>query len=62
MLGDLVQQGVTQNDYSVTGLMLAGGTIALITVARLVPRLQVPRRLRPVLEGEPIDRRRRTAR
>ena len=32
MIGDLVQQGITQNDFSVTGLMLAGGTIALMTV------------------------------
>jgi hypothetical protein len=28
MIGDLVQQGVTQNDFSVTGMLLAGGTIA----------------------------------
>ena len=33
MLGDLVQQGVTQNDFSVTGLMLAGGTVGILTVA-----------------------------
>ena len=32
MIGDLVQQGVTQNDFSVTGALLAGGTIALMTV------------------------------
>ena len=32
MIGDLVQQGVTQNDFSVTGLVLAGGTIAVLTV------------------------------
>lgn len=53
MLGDLVQQGVTQSDYSVTGLLLAAGTIALMTV--LVSYLGFRfRRLRPVLEGEPI--------
>jgi uncharacterized membrane protein YcaP (DUF421 family) len=28
MLGDLVQQGVTQSDFSITGLMLAAGTSA----------------------------------
>ena len=28
VLGDLIQQGVTQNDFSVTGAMLAGGTMA----------------------------------
>jgi uncharacterized membrane protein YcaP (DUF421 family) len=52
-IGDLVQQGVTQNDFSVTGLILAVGTITLLTV--LVSwagwRFQ---RLRPVLEGEPL--------
>jgi hypothetical protein len=31
-IGDLVQQGVTQNDFSVTGLALAVGTIAVLTV------------------------------
>ena len=39
VLGDLVQQGVTQSDYSVTGLVLAAGTIALMQVARLLPQL-----------------------
>jgi uncharacterized membrane protein YcaP (DUF421 family) len=53
MLGDLVQQGVTQSDYSVTGLILAASTIALMTV--LVSYLTFRfRRLRPILEGEPI--------
>ena len=42
MIGDLVQQGVTQNDFSVTGALLVGGTIALMTVARLVRELQLP--------------------
>jgi uncharacterized membrane protein YcaP (DUF421 family) len=52
-IGDLVQQGVTQNDFSVTGLMLAAGTIAVLTVvfSYLPWRFQV---LRPVLEGEPV--------
>lgn len=52
-IGDLVQQGVTQNDFSVTGLMLAVGTIGLLTVlfSYLPWRFQV---LRPVLEGEPV--------
>jgi len=53
VLGDLVQQGVTQSDYSVTGLVLAAGTIALMQV--LVSYLNFRfRRLRPLLEGEPI--------
>jgi uncharacterized membrane protein YcaP (DUF421 family) len=52
-IGDLVQQGVTQNDFSVTGLMLAVGTIAVLTVlfSYLPWRFQV---LRPVLEGVPV--------
>jgi uncharacterized membrane protein YcaP (DUF421 family) len=53
MLGDLVQQGVTQNDFSVTGLFLAGGTIGLLTVAVSYAGFRF-RRLRPVLEGEPV--------
>ena len=28
MIGDLVQQGITQNDFSVTGMMLVGSTVA----------------------------------
>ena len=32
VLGDLIQQGVTQNDFSVTGAMLAAGTIGLMTI------------------------------
>jgi uncharacterized membrane protein YcaP (DUF421 family) len=35
MIGDLVQQGVTQNDFSVTGMILVGGTIGLLTVEEL---------------------------
>jgi uncharacterized membrane protein YcaP (DUF421 family) len=52
-IGDLVQQGVTQNDFSVTGLTLAVGTIGLLTVlfSYLPWRFQA---LRPVLEGEPV--------
>jgi uncharacterized membrane protein YcaP (DUF421 family) len=53
MLGDLVQQGVTQSDYSVTGIFMAAGTIALMTV--LVSYLSWRfKRLRPILDGEPI--------
>jgi uncharacterized membrane protein YcaP (DUF421 family) len=53
MLGDLVQQGITQSDYSVTGLLLAGGTVGLLTI--LVSYLGFRfRRLRPILEGLPV--------
>ena len=52
-IGDLVQQGVTQNDFSLTGMLMAVGTFAVLTVlfSYLPWRFQV---LRPVLEGEPI--------
>jgi uncharacterized membrane protein YcaP (DUF421 family) len=53
MLGDLVQQGVTQNDFSVTGLVLAAGTVGLMTLAFSYLSFRV-RRLRPLLDGEPI--------
>jgi len=53
MLGDLVQQGITQSDFSVTGLLLAAGTISLLVV--LVSYLGFRfRALRPILDGEPI--------
>src|SRR3954453_21469130 len=52
-IGDLVQQGVTQNDFSVTGVFLAVGTIGVLTVffSYLPWRFQA---LRPVLEGVPV--------
>jgi uncharacterized membrane protein YcaP (DUF421 family) len=53
MIGDLVQQGVTQNDFSVTGLVLAAGTIAVLTVVVSYSSFKFPR-LRPVLDGEPV--------
>jgi uncharacterized membrane protein YcaP (DUF421 family) len=51
--GDLVQQGVTQSDNSVTGALLAISTIALLTVALSYASFK-SRRLRPILAGEPI--------
>jgi uncharacterized membrane protein YcaP (DUF421 family) len=53
VLGDLVQQGVTQSDYSVTGLTIAAGTIALLTVAVSYVSFRFPR-TRPLLEGQPL--------
>ena len=53
MIGDLVQQGVTQNDFSVTGALLVGGTITLLTVAVSYASFRFPR-LRPVLDGDPV--------
>ena len=53
VIGDLIQQGVTQSDMSMTGSMLAVGTFALMTVlaSYLVYRF---RRLRPVLDAKPL--------
>jgi uncharacterized membrane protein YcaP (DUF421 family) len=53
MIGDLVQQGITQNDFSVTGMLLVGGTIAVLTVATSYTSYKFPR-LRPVIDGEPV--------
>jgi uncharacterized membrane protein YcaP (DUF421 family) len=53
VIGDLIQQGVTQNDFSVTGLVLVAGTIGVLTVLVSYAGFKF-RRLRPVLEGEPL--------
>jgi uncharacterized membrane protein YcaP (DUF421 family) len=53
VIGDLVQQGVTQSDYSVTGALLAVSTIALLTVLVSWTSFRVAK-LRPILAGEPI--------
>jgi uncharacterized membrane protein YcaP (DUF421 family) len=53
ILGDLIQQGVTQNDQSITGAFLVVAVISLLTalVSFLNSRL---RWVRPVLEGRPV--------
>ncbi len=53
VVGDLVQQGVTQNDESLTGALLAISTIGLLTVALSYLAFKF-KTLRPVLTGEPI--------
>src|ERR671925_1678249 len=53
VIGDLVQQGVTQNDYSVTGAFIVVATISLLTVAMSYVNFRV-RPLRRVMEGAPI--------
>jgi uncharacterized membrane protein YcaP (DUF421 family) len=53
MIGDLVQQGVTQNDFSLTGMLLVGGTIGVLAVLVSWAGWRFPF-LRPALEGEPI--------
>jgi uncharacterized membrane protein YcaP (DUF421 family) len=52
-MGDLVQQGVTQQDYSLTGASLAVGTFALLTVALSWFQWRVPR-VRPWVSGRPV--------
>ena len=53
VIGDLVQQGVTQQDLSVTGALLAAATIGLLTVLLAWVNYRFPR-LRPALEGRPV--------
>ena len=53
VIGDLIQQGVTQNDLSVTGLILVVSTIALLQVGSSYLSFRF-RRLRPVLNGDPV--------
>jgi uncharacterized membrane protein YcaP (DUF421 family) len=53
MIGDLVQQGITQNDFSVTGMVLVGGTVALMTVLVAWTDFRFPF-LRPAVAGRPI--------
>jgi uncharacterized membrane protein YcaP (DUF421 family) len=52
VMGDLVQQGVTQSDYSLTGTTMVIGTLSVLVVftAWLSYRFKG---LRPVLEGDP---------
>src|SRR6266536_1189992 len=53
VIGDLVQQGVTQSDYSVPGAILGISTIALLTVAMSFVNFRFSS-LRGALEGEPV--------
>ena len=53
VLGDAIQQGLTQDDYSVTGAVIAVSTIAAVQVFTSYLSFR-SRRARRVLEGEPI--------
>ena len=53
VIGDLIQQGVTQNDLSVTGLVLTVGVFASLTLAASYVGFRFPR-IRPILEPEPL--------
>src|SRR4029078_7436939 len=53
ILGDAIQQGLTQDDYSVTGAVIVVSTIAALQVGTSYLSFR-SRRARRVLEGEPI--------
>jgi uncharacterized membrane protein YcaP (DUF421 family) len=53
VIGDMVQQGVTQSDYSLTGTALVIATLGALTVGTAWLSYRF-RRLRPILEGDPI--------
>jgi uncharacterized membrane protein YcaP (DUF421 family) len=53
VLGDLVQQGITQNDYSVTGASIVIVTMTLLSIFTAYVAYRLPRFGR-VLDGEPV--------
>jgi uncharacterized membrane protein YcaP (DUF421 family) len=53
VLGDAIQQGLTQSDNSVTGAIIAVSTIALLQVGTTYFSFRLPL-VRRVLEGEPL--------
>ena len=52
-IGDLVQQGTTQEDFSVTGAMLAVSTFGFLALAGSYVSFRFPR-TKPALEGQPV--------
>jgi uncharacterized membrane protein YcaP (DUF421 family) len=53
ILGDALQQGLTQDDYSLTGAILVVGTLAVLQVFTSWVSFRFPH-TRRVLEGEPL--------
>jgi uncharacterized membrane protein YcaP (DUF421 family) len=53
VIGDLVQQGITQSDYSVTGALVVISTITVLTVVLSYVNYRM-RSLRGMLEGQPV--------
>ena len=53
VIGDLIQSGVTQNDLSVTGVIMVLCTIGTLEVLTSYLGFHF-RRIRPYLQGEPI--------
>jgi uncharacterized membrane protein YcaP (DUF421 family) len=52
-MGDLVQQSITQQDYSVTSGILAVSVFALLTIVISWVKLRWPR-VRPLVHGVPV--------
>jgi uncharacterized membrane protein YcaP (DUF421 family) len=52
-MGDLVQQAVTQQDYSVTAAVLAVSVFSVLTAVLAILNTRLPR-VRPVTHGTPI--------
>ena len=53
VIGDLVQQGVTQSDYSITGTTTVIVTMTCLVVGTAYLSFRF-KRLRPLLEGDPV--------
>ena len=53
VLGDAIQQGLTQDDYSLTGAMIAVGTMAALQVLTSYAAFRLPW-ARRVLDGQPV--------
>jgi uncharacterized membrane protein YcaP (DUF421 family) len=53
VIGDLVQNGVTQSDDSVTGIFLAISTFAMLTIGMSFLTFK-SKRLQTVIEGTPV--------
>jgi len=54
VIGDLIQQGVTQNDLSVVGLLLAGATIGVLQIVVSWVGYRSPDKVGVLVEGEPM--------
>lgn len=53
VIGDLVQQGVTQSDYSITGILVVLSVVTLMTALFAYLNFRFPR-IRPLMEGRPV--------
>jgi uncharacterized membrane protein YcaP (DUF421 family) len=53
VLGDLVQQGITQNDYSITGASIVIVTMTLLSILTAYVAYRLPGFGR-ILDGEPV--------